>query len=121
MEGSEFVIQCDAIIPAIGQEPESGCCNECGVEVGRRGRIVTAGSTMQTSAPDVFCRRRCGERAGDGDRSRGSGPQGGRCNRSLFAGRKSGYPFGRQRGSDRDREKLAGYSEEISKSFRGLK
>jgi len=53
-EGSDFVIRCDAIIAAIGQEPESGCCNDCGVDVGRRGRILSDGSTMQTSVPDVF-------------------------------------------------------------------
>ncbi|MFZ2448031.1 MAG: FAD-dependent oxidoreductase [Syntrophobacteraceae bacterium] len=54
VEGSEFTIECDAIIPAIGQEPESGCCSDCGVEVGRRGRIVAEESTMRTSEPDVF-------------------------------------------------------------------
>ncbi len=53
-EGSEFVIDCDAIIPAIGQEPESSCCSDCGVETGRRGRITAAAASMQTSAPDVF-------------------------------------------------------------------
>jgi len=30
------------------------CSSECGVELGRRGRIVADGSTMQTSVPDVF-------------------------------------------------------------------
>ncbi len=53
-EGSDFVIACDAIIPAIGQEPDSQCCLDSGLEVGRRGRIVTSARCGQTSAPDVF-------------------------------------------------------------------
>lgn len=53
-KGSDFVIKCDAIIPAIGQEPETGWCTEYGLEVSRRGRIGASKATMQTSAPDVF-------------------------------------------------------------------
>ncbi len=52
--GSEFIIECDAIIPAIGQRIESGCCSECGIETGRGGRITAEVSTMRTSAGDVF-------------------------------------------------------------------
>lgn len=54
VKGSEFTIDCDVIIPAIGQEPESGCCTENGVSTGRRGRIAVAADSMQTSASDVF-------------------------------------------------------------------
>ncbi len=53
-EGTDFVIECDAIIPAIGQEPDSQCCLASGLEVGRRGRIVASAPLGQTSAPDVF-------------------------------------------------------------------
>lgn len=53
-EGSDFVIKCDALIPAIGQEPETEWCTEYGLEVSRRGRIGALKTTMQTNAPDVF-------------------------------------------------------------------
>jgi heterodisulfide reductase subunit A len=53
-EGSDFILECDAIIPAIGQEPDSECCLASGLEVGRRGRIVASTRCGQTSAPDVF-------------------------------------------------------------------
>ncbi|MDR3570282.1 MAG: FAD-dependent oxidoreductase [Syntrophobacteraceae bacterium] len=53
-EGSEFVIECDAVVPAIGQEPDSQCCIASGLEVGRRGRISASSRFGQTSAPDVF-------------------------------------------------------------------
>ncbi|MEN6437903.1 MAG: NAD(P)-binding protein [Syntrophobacter sp.] len=52
--GSEFTIDCDVIIPAIGQEPESKCCTESGVNTGRRGRVTVAENSMRTSAEDVF-------------------------------------------------------------------
>ena len=54
VEGSDFVIKCDAIIPAIGQEPESVWCEECGIDISRRGRIIASNSSMQTSVRDVF-------------------------------------------------------------------
>ncbi len=54
LEGTDFVMECDAIIPAIGQEPDSDCCLASGLEVGRRGRIVASVGCGQTSAPDVF-------------------------------------------------------------------
>ena len=53
VEGSEFVISCDAIIPAIGQliEPvwDTGA-----LEVTRRSTLVVNPATMQTSIPHVF-------------------------------------------------------------------
>ncbi len=51
---SEYVLECDAIIPAIGQEPEAECLIDCGVSVGRRNTVTVNHATMQTSAPDVF-------------------------------------------------------------------
>ncbi len=53
-EGSDFVIPCDAIIFAIGQEPDTDCCIASGLEVGRRGRITASSRCGQTSSPDVF-------------------------------------------------------------------
>ncbi|MHC1724462.1 MAG: FAD-dependent oxidoreductase [Syntrophobacteraceae bacterium] len=53
-EGSDFVIECDAIIPAIGQEPETRWGADYGLDISRRGRIGISDLTMQTSAPDVF-------------------------------------------------------------------
>lgn len=54
VEGSEFVIGCDVIISAVGQEPDTRCCVESGIGVDRRGRIGVSRSTMQASEPDVF-------------------------------------------------------------------
>ncbi len=54
MAHSEYVLECDAIIPAIGQEPEAECLIDCGVSVGRRNTVTVNHATMQTSAPDVF-------------------------------------------------------------------
>lgn len=52
--GSEYILACDAIIPAIGQEPEAECLIDCGVNVGRRNTVTVNHVTLQTSAPDVF-------------------------------------------------------------------
>jgi len=54
VEGSEFIIDCDAIIGAIGQEPEAGCITEYGLIAGRRGRVTVSEKSMRTSAEDVF-------------------------------------------------------------------
>jgi heterodisulfide reductase subunit A len=55
VEGSEFVIPCDAIIPAIGQRTELDCGgNEEVPELSHRNTLVVNPHTMQTSLPHVF-------------------------------------------------------------------
>ncbi|HID94774.1 MAG TPA: 4Fe-4S dicluster domain-containing protein [Candidatus Latescibacteria bacterium] len=55
VEGSEFVIPCDAIIPAVGQQPETKwAANEADLEVGNRGTLTVNPYTMQTAVPHVF-------------------------------------------------------------------
>ncbi|ABK16521.1 FAD-dependent oxidoreductase [Syntrophobacter fumaroxidans] len=54
VKGSEFVIPCDAVISAIGQEPEAETCGAGDLNLSRRGTIVVDRSSMQTSIPDVF-------------------------------------------------------------------
>jgi len=54
VEGSELVIECDAVIAAIGQEPDSRCAADAGIEVMRRGTLGIVPHTMQTSIPGVF-------------------------------------------------------------------
>lgn len=52
--GSEFVIACDAVISAIGQEPEADCMAQSGVEISRRNRLLVQSGSMQTAQTDVF-------------------------------------------------------------------
>jgi len=59
IEGSEFAIACDAVISAIGQEPEADRLPGCGIELGRRNTLTVHRDLMRTSMPDVFA-------AGDG-------------------------------------------------------
>lgn len=54
VEGSDFVVECDAVISAIGQEPQSECGTACGVSVTRRGAFSVDPISMRTSIPDVF-------------------------------------------------------------------
>ncbi|NQU15863.1 MAG: FAD-dependent oxidoreductase, partial [Desulfobacteraceae bacterium] len=55
IEGSEFVIECDAVIPAIGQRPEAGWAgDEPGLKVSRWGTFEVNPHTMQTDIPHVF-------------------------------------------------------------------
>ncbi len=51
VEGSEFVIQCDTLLPAIGQA--TSCAFE-GLELDRWGSIKVDPVTLQTSLPNVF-------------------------------------------------------------------
>ncbi|MBW2000330.1 MAG: FAD-dependent oxidoreductase [Deltaproteobacteria bacterium] len=47
VQGSEHLIECDAVIPAIGQQPDvSWATNDPGLETGRRGTIVVNPYTM---------------------------------------------------------------------------
>ena len=52
LEGSEFTLDVDAVIMAIGQSVESS--TEPGYEVDRRGRVRADKRTLQTSRPGVF-------------------------------------------------------------------
>jgi heterodisulfide reductase subunit A-like polyferredoxin len=55
VEGSEFVIECDAVIPAIGQQPEvEWLSNDPGLEISRRNTLVVNRHTMQTNTAQVF-------------------------------------------------------------------
>ena len=55
MEGSEFVIDCDAVIPAIGQRPDlEWAKDETGLETTRWGTLMVNPHTMQTSIAHVF-------------------------------------------------------------------
>ena len=60
IEGSEFVIDCDAIIPAIGQRPNVDCVSDAeGLKVSGWNTLEVNPQTMQTGIPHVFA-------AGDG-------------------------------------------------------
>jgi len=53
--GSEFVIDCDAVIPAIGQRIDLGwAVDDNGVKTTSRGAVAVDPRTMQTSRPYVF-------------------------------------------------------------------
>ncbi|MFC1580496.1 NAD(P)-binding protein [Thermodesulfobacteriota bacterium] len=55
IEGSEFVIGCDAIIPAIGQRPDMGWAGErTALNLSRWGTLEVDSQTMQTNIPGVF-------------------------------------------------------------------
>ncbi len=55
VEGSEFVVACDAVLPAIGQRIDLGWGAEgSGLESTRRGTIRVQPHTLQTSIPHVF-------------------------------------------------------------------
>ena len=55
VEGSEFVIECDVVIPAIGQMPEVGWADGLDdLAVSARSTFVVNPHTMQSTIPDVF-------------------------------------------------------------------
>ncbi|MCP4688734.1 MAG: FAD-dependent oxidoreductase, partial [Desulfobacterales bacterium] len=55
VEGSEFVIACDALIPAIGQRPDLAWVQEeTPLETTPWNTLVTNPHTMQTSVPHIF-------------------------------------------------------------------
>ncbi|MBW1801954.1 MAG: FAD-dependent oxidoreductase, partial [Deltaproteobacteria bacterium] len=55
VEGSEFVIECDAIIPAIGQRPDMDWAqNESDLNVSGWGTLEVNPHTMQTTVPHIF-------------------------------------------------------------------
>lgn len=55
IDGSEFIIEVDAVIPAIGQETDWTCLtDECACTVSDRGTMEVDKLTLQTSDPDIF-------------------------------------------------------------------
>lgn len=52
--GSEFTIECDTVIPAIGQMPDLSFVGEDGPEVTRWSTLMVDPDTFQTSIPGVF-------------------------------------------------------------------
>lgn len=54
IEGSEFIIPCDALIPAIGQEPDIECMFEAGIDIARRNTLTVHPRTHRTNMEDVF-------------------------------------------------------------------
>ncbi|MBF0551896.1 MAG: FAD-dependent oxidoreductase [Deltaproteobacteria bacterium] len=54
MAGSEFVLECDAVIPAIGQQADLSWTDGCGLKITRRGSLDVNQHTMQTTVPFVF-------------------------------------------------------------------
>jgi len=52
--GSEFTIDCDAVIPAIGQQPEVAWALDSGLDISRRETFQVHAHTMQTSMPHIF-------------------------------------------------------------------
>lgn len=55
VEGSEFVIDCDVVIPAIGQQADLECIQESQeLEISRRGTMNVNPYTMQTGLPHIF-------------------------------------------------------------------
>jgi len=55
IEGTEFVIECDAIIPAIGQRPDmEWATDQNGLEITRWGTLKVNAQTMQAGIPYIF-------------------------------------------------------------------
>ncbi len=55
IEGSEFVIECDAVIPAIGQKIDLSWVDDAtGLEITKRNTFKVNPHTMQTNLPHVF-------------------------------------------------------------------
>ena len=55
VEGSEFIIEVDAVIPAIGQESDWACLtDECACTLSDWGTVNVDSITLQSSDPDIF-------------------------------------------------------------------
>jgi formate dehydrogenase major subunit len=54
IEGSEFTLECDTAVMAIGQVVDPSCVKGCEVELTRWSTIQVDEKTMQTSVPGVF-------------------------------------------------------------------
>ena len=54
IEGSEFTVECDTLVMAIGQIIDSSCLRGSDVQANRWGRIVIDEKTLQSTVPGVF-------------------------------------------------------------------
>jgi NADPH-dependent glutamate synthase beta subunit-like oxidoreductase len=54
VEGSEFLVELDALIPAISQEPDLAAIEGADMEVSKWKTIVADEETLQTTVADVF-------------------------------------------------------------------
>jgi len=54
IEGSEFTVECDTLIMAIGQVIDSSFLEGSGVEIARWGGVMVDEKTMQTTVPGIF-------------------------------------------------------------------
>jgi heterodisulfide reductase subunit A2 len=52
--GSEFIIPCDVVIPAIGQQVDADWASDSGLQLGRLGTFTVNPQTLQTSVAHVF-------------------------------------------------------------------
>ncbi len=60
IEGSEFVIECDTVLPAIGQKVDTSCLQcECSPELTRWDTVKADADTLQTSLEGVFAGGDC--------------------------------------------------------------
>ena len=75
MPGTEFIVECDTVLGAIGQGPELGWVEsepeelQAGLEISRQGRLVVDPNTFRTEGPQDLRRRR--REPGRHDRGRG--------------------------------------------------
>jgi len=58
-EGSEFTMECDVVIPAIGQSPLTGLLSQARGVAMERGRVVIDRATGQTTNPKYFAGGDC--------------------------------------------------------------
>jgi NADPH-dependent glutamate synthase beta subunit-like oxidoreductase len=54
MEGSEYRVDCDMVIEAIGQRPDTSFISSNGIKVGRGGTIVADPRTLATDREGIF-------------------------------------------------------------------
>ena len=54
IDGSEFVLEAEVVIPAIGQKTDTELLESLGFEVSRRGTVVADELTLETNLPGVF-------------------------------------------------------------------
>ena len=117
ISGSEFIIEVDAVIPAIGQESDWACLTpECACRLSDWGTMMVDLQTMQSADPDIFA---------GGDAVTGPGT----VIEAIAAGRKAASAIDRQLGGRADTEKVLfetgapdpcfGREESFSPRFRG--
>ena len=99
VDGSEFVIPCDAVIPAIGQKIDtSWAVRDAGLEMVSTKHTECKSPNNANRYTLCFCRRRCGHRPGHRNTGGGCGSQGCRSNPSLYQWRGPGTLYAAARG-----------------------